>query len=393
MSNMEASNNPGNTEFRYDELKLKILRNRVLDGLKKSGFSIVDNKTLIVPEEKEYFRKVHNNAVEYLREKKSNFILKNDGQMLDKYIIDGKNLDINNIQPCLISIENREQGDVFNWTKLHWSIPISSGYGRRLRYLVYDRGNTALIGIIGLADPVFGLKDRDGYIGWSSEVRKKRLKHVMDAFVLGAVPPYSLLLGGKLVGALITSSRISNDFRQKYGGKPTRISNEIFDGKLAAITTASALGKSSVYDRIKIKDGSQFIHVGWTNGSGEFQFINGVYQDLFELAHSKAEYLKNPKWGNGTRNRRTVIRTGLKMLNLSQNLIYHNVKRELFLVPLGTKSIEFLRGDTKQIKYYNKNTDNIAEFAIKRWIIPRSERRKDYVQFRKESYSLLTKSQ
>lgn len=392
MSDSDVVNTPANTEILSGELRLEILRNRILEELKKSGFSIVDNKTLVIPEEKEYFRKVHENAVEYLREKKSNFILKNDERMIDKYIIDGKTLDIKNIQPLLIPIVSKEQSDLFNWTKLHWSIPTSSGYGRRLRYLVYDKGNSSLIGIIGLADPVFALKGRDNYIGWSPEVRKKRLKHVMDAFVLGAVPPYSFLLGGKLVGSLITSTKISNDFKQKYGGKPTLISNEIFDGKLAAITTASALGKSSVYDRIRIEKGSQFIHVGWTKGSGEFQFINGVYQLLFELAHSKAEYLKNPKWGNGTRNRRTVVRTGLKMLNLSQNLIYHNVKRELFLVPLGTKSIEFLRGDTKLIEYYNKSTDDISEFALKRWIVPRSERRKEYIQFSKEKYSLLNKS-
>jgi len=35
----------------------------------------------------------------------------------------------------------------------------------------------------------------------------KRLVNVMDAYVLGAVPPYNMLLGGKLVASLVRSPR------------------------------------------------------------------------------------------------------------------------------------------------------------------------------------------
>jgi len=196
-------------------------------------------------------------------------------------------------------------------------------------------------------------------------------------------------LGGKLVASLVTSPRIRIDFRNKYGGKQTRISNEIFDGKLAAITTASALGKSSMYDRIKIPGGSEFIHVGWSKGSGEFQFYNGVYEEIFKLARDSSLKLKNPKWGNGVRNRRTVIRTGLRMLGMSPDLLYHSVKRELFIAPTGIDSLKFLRGETKKIGYYNITETEIADYVIGRWVIPRSARRKEYLSFKKERYSLL----
>ena len=59
---------------------------------------------------------------------------------------------------------------------------------------------------------MYALRARDKWIGWTSEDKKHRLYHVMDAYVLGAVPPYSALLGGKLI-ALLT---LSNEVRQEF---------------------------------------------------------------------------------------------------------------------------------------------------------------------------------
>jgi hypothetical protein len=86
---------------------------------------------------------------------------------------------------------------------LTWAVPVSHGFGRRLRYLVWDRHNGKLIGLMAIGDPVFNLSVRDKLIGWNSHARGERLVNIMDAYVLGAVPPYNMLLGGKLVAALI----------------------------------------------------------------------------------------------------------------------------------------------------------------------------------------------
>lgn len=272
---------------------------------------------------------------------------------------------------------------------MHWSIPISAGYGRRLRYIVQNENDKSIMGIIGLDDPIYALKNRDNYIGWSTEQRKNRLKHVMDAFVLGAIPPYSIVLGGKLIASLVTSPEIRHDFKHKYAGKQSRISGEIFNGKLAAVTTASALGKSSIYDRIKIPNGSEFLHTGWTKGSGEFQFATSIYDKLHDLASQSVKWTKNPLWGKGTRNRRVVIQQALRMLGLPPGFDYHNIKRELFLIPLGSKSIEYLNGRSKYIKYYHATQDDISQYMLRRWMTPRSERRKEYLAFKADDYSLI----
>jgi hypothetical protein len=108
------------------------------------------------------------------------------------------------------------QSDLFRLAGLSWSVPVSAGFGRRLRYLVWDDSNEKLIGIIALGDPVFNLKVRDELIDWTSKDRAKRLVNIMDAYVLGAVPPYNFLLGGKLVASLIRTKEVRDDFAKKY---------------------------------------------------------------------------------------------------------------------------------------------------------------------------------
>jgi Domain of unknown function (DUF4338) len=82
------------------------------------------------------------------------------------------------------------QSDLFRLASLSWSVPISAGFGRRLRYLVWDNSNNKLIGIIALGDPVFNLKVRDDLVGWSSTDREKRL---VNDTRLPRTSPFALL--------------------------------------------------------------------------------------------------------------------------------------------------------------------------------------------------------
>lgn len=385
----QLENNIGDDKLGFTSIS--ILRERVLSNLVESGFIVSNNQQLIVPKDKEYFRKVHNEATNYMLGKNTKLIQKYDEHFVKKYVTNGRDLDVRNIDPKLVKVTEEEQSNLFRWVKLHWSIPISAGYGRRLRYLLYDKNNGALIGIIGLADPVFGLMDRDKFIGWDYQTKKSRLKHIMDAFVLGAIPPYSMILGGKLVATSLMSSKIRKDFSKQYKGSVSVISGNVFNGKLAAITTASALGKSSIYDRIKIPNSSTFLHVGWSKGSGEFHFTNGLYDEMFKLASNKVKWTKNPLWGSGTRNRRVVVQQALRMMELPSKLIYHNIPRELFMVPLGTNAVKFLQGKASRIGYYSLSNTDLFKYSLDRWVIPRSQRRNEYLSFEKDSFSLLSK--
>ncbi len=364
------------------------LRQKIQDHIVQLGFEDDDLFDKVQSNEKDRIRNLHSKSVEYFKQKHAKFIEKYDDKFIERYIANGHDIDPAAIDVKLQVVDNSTLNNVFNWAKMHWSIPVSSGYGRRLRYLVIDKSNDCLIGLIGLGDPVFGMRDRETFIGWNPETRKKKLKNIMEAYILGSLPPYNLILGGKLTASLVSSSCIISDFRKKYRGKKSLISGEIFDGKLAAVTTTSALGRSSLYDRISIENGAKFLHVGWTSGSGDFHFLSEFYDELLLLAKTSPNRIKNPKWGNGIRNRREVINYALKVLDLPRNLVYHNIKRELFLVPMGEKYKEFLNEKSKIVNYYGLSVDEITAFMKRRWVLPRSKKDHKYLDFSATSYKL-----
>ena len=205
--------------------------------------------------------------------------------LLREYLANPCEIDVNKIKPFLsVVAAGTEDSHLFNAASLLWSVPVSRGFGRRMRYLVRDKSNGKLIGIIGLTDPVFNLTPRDAWIGWNADDRAERLIHTMDAFVLGALPPYNKILGGKLVALLAASSNVVRDFRRKYREYEGIISKKGKNPRLVLLTTSSALGRSSLYNRLRIPKSVAFltgvendrVSTWYTRGYGHFH-INKIH--------------------------------------------------------------------------------------------------------------------
>jgi hypothetical protein len=261
-----------------------------------------------------------------------------------------------------------------------------------LRFLVVDEHNGKLIGLIGLGDPVYSLGPRDQWVGWTLSDRKKRLRNVLDAFVLGAVPPYSFLLCGKLVAMLAASNTVRDAFKRKYGGTRSVIGHKVHDGRLALITTTSALGRSSLYNRLRLGERLLYQSVGFTKGSGEFHFSNGLYGAITEFAENHCEpTAKQNRWGTGFRNRREVIKKCLPALGLSSNWVYHGVKREVFVIPLARNSREFLRGEHSRLRWFDHSVPNLFLFFRERWLLPRSKRDLGFNSWKRNDWQLWSK--
>lgn len=145
------------------------------------------------------------------------------------YFASGIDVEPQRITPRLEIISGDTwQSRLFRLASLTWSVPVSQGYGRRMRFLVWDDSNGKLIGLIGLGDPVFNLKARDQFIDWDAEARRQRLANVLDAFVLGALPPYNMLLGGKLVACLVRTREMRDAFAERYAGSKGLISRACY---------------------------------------------------------------------------------------------------------------------------------------------------------------------
>ena len=316
-------------------------------------------------------------------------IRRHEGRLI-RYIADGNEVDPGAVRPRLVQVHPRSEHELlFRYASLHWSIPVSAGYGRRLRFLVFDENNGRLIGLFGLGDPVYSLQARDRWIGWDKENKARKLYHVMDAYVLGAVPPYSLLLGGKLMAMLVCSNEVRNAFREKYEGAKSLIRQDIRPPYLVLVTTTSALGRSSVYNRISIDGRRYWTSLGFTQGSGEFHFSNGVYGDIRAYVEKHCEpTAKNVAWGTGFRNKREVILKCLSKIGLSSELLYHGIRREIFAAPLGCDALRFLEGTAPTPRFYDQPASELFEVFRERWLIARAERKPEYREYSREQYRL-----
>lgn len=371
------------------------LRERIIRSLRIQGFR-VRNGTILPPKElsKERIRDLHETAVEHRIDRAKDGLSRMEKELLGR-VASGKEICPSRITPRLVKVlPESEEELLFRYASLHWSIPVSSGYGRRLRFLVVDDHNGKLIGLIGLGDPVYSLGPRDEWVGWAVSDRKKRLGNVMDAFVLGAVPPYSFLLCGKLVAMLAASDTVRHAFKRKYGGARSVIRRKVHDGRLALITTTSALGRSSVYNRLRLGDRLLYQSVGYTKGSGEFHFSNGLYGAITEFAEEHCEpTAKQARWGTGFRNRREVIKKSLPALGLSSDWVYHGIEREVFVIPLARNTREFLQGQHTRLLWHEQSEAEMFEYFRDRWMLRRVSWDKRFEAWSKDEWLIWPKEE
>lgn len=368
----------------------KELRLRITRSLRGQGFRMRSGRLVPPdPSDKEELRRLHKEAVQHRVAQARPGLARHENRLLG-YIATGNDIEPQAIRPRMVLVRPGSDDELlFRYARLHWSIPVSAGYGRRLRYVVYDEANEKLIGLFGLGDPVFSLGPRDQWIGWGTKEKKTRLQAVMDLFALGAVPPYSQLLCGKLIALLATSNEVQQAFHRKYQGDQALISRRKLDGRLALLTTTSALGRSSLYNRLSYRGERVFHSLGFTRGSGEFHFSNGFYEELRTLAVEHCDATaKHSRWGNGFRNKRELLRKALPLLGLSRELVYHGVQREIYAAPMAGNATAFLRGEHQHLSPYGRTADNLFEWFRERWLLPRAARDNGYRTFDPDTYRL-----
>ena len=260
------------------------------------------------------------------------------------HLAEGHEVDPARIEPELVPVlSDHETGELFRMATLLWSVPVSSGFGRRMRYLVRDRHNGKLIGVLALGDPVFNLRARDAWIGWTSDDRRRQLVHVMDAYVVGAVPPYAGLMCGKMIMALAGSAEVSEAFAARYGHSTGIISKEQKMARLALVTVTSALGRSSLYNRLHLEvpgaaagaSPVRLVRIGETRGFGHFQLGDDLFAQLRDLlALEEHPYASSHQFGQGPNWRFRVARVGLQRIGLNPDILRHGVAREVYALPL-----------------------------------------------------------
>jgi hypothetical protein len=370
------------------------LKKRLRRHLRSLGFLKADDGSLLPPGTgKEVVRTIHG-AQRNDRLAVSQTFLASRLPKLTKYFASGEDVDPAGISPKLQLISSDTwEGDLFRLASLTWSVPVSNGFGRRLRFLVWDEHNGKLIGIIAIGDPVFNLSVRDNLIDWDVKARGERLVNIMDAYVLGALPPYNALLGGKLVACLVRSLDVYNHFSKAYGKTTGIISGEQKKARLLTVTTSSSMGRSSVYNRLRLGGIEYFSPIGYTGGWGHFHIPDSLFSDLREyLREIGHDYADLHQFGQGPNWRLRAARAALEALGFKDDVLRHGIQREVFLCNLAKNAAKILRtGKGKPDLSSLLSADDVSQLAVERWMLPRSERRPEFRLWKRENIESLVR--
>lgn len=387
--------------FHENEIEYIITKNKeekvkflIIRDLLKAGWSVNFDKEIVTIKPPEFYDKeTIKKAMSY---KRSELIYKNK-KWIDSHIeiarnnlADGYEAWDSEIIPSFEICETKEQFDLFRVYRYYWSSPYSDYVGRRIKIIVRDIAlpNKPVIGIIALGSSIIHISDRDNWIGWNKETRTKNLIYTMDAYVLGALPPYNYLLGGKLLSYLLVSKELKDVYKNKYKDKTTNISNRKAND-IACIFTMSLYGKSSQYNRISYNGIRLYELIGYTKGYGTLHLTDETFNAMLELLKDKKILISN-RFGEGPNWRMRVIRTVGECLGFNSDfLLQHSFKRAIYLTPLASNYLKFLNDQENKLDYYNFSLIELTSYWRKRWYMKRRNNlqiKESVLNFRKNDF-------
>ena len=290
-------------------------------------------------------------------------------------LISGRELRVDLIRPVLHVCESEQDHELFRFLSATWSAPQGRYVGRRMRFIVRDHGQLQhpVMGILSLGSSIVRSKERDEHIGWAPDVRRRNLINVMDVTVLGALPPYSLLLGGKLMCYVAASDQVRNLYRKRYQGRKTEQLKRCADD-LALLVTSSLFGRSALYNRVRYQEEDLFEAVGTSGGYGTLHLSTttvSLMKDLLKSTHG----VPANRFGDGPNWKMRLIRTACDVIGFSHHaVLHHGLQKSLYVVRTAHNSLEYLRGECASLNYRQRPAKNLIAYWKERWLHPRAER-------------------
>lgn len=375
-----------------DQVKILILRD-----LLRLNWSVSFNKKKIeIIPPNDYNKEVIKSSMSIKRDeiisKNKSWIQKHLGLAIDN-LADGNEVLNSSIEPIIEICETSKQHKLFRIFRYYWSSPYSEYVGRRIKLLIRDGAieSKPIIGIAALGSPIIHIPERDKFIGWDKKTRTKNLIYSLDAYVIGALPPYNYLLGGKLISYILVSNEVRNIYKEKYRNQITLIEKRKASD-LVGIFTTSLYGKSSQYNRLKFKNKLLYQPIGETKGYGTLHLTEETLGMMRKLLDDKGINIGN-RFGDGPSWRMRVIRTVGDILGFDSDfLLKHSFKRNIYFIPLAKNSLEFLNDEADIPEYYDYPLDDLVNFWKERWLNTRKKNLKvvnQVLRFKRENFKIL----
>ena len=287
----------------------------------------------------------------------------------ERYFAKKEEIDPTKIEFELEMVSGEPSSEIFRSGMSFWSVPISAGYGRRMRFIVWDKTHGKVFGIFGLCDPLIGLRIRDEYIGWSKKQREERLYNMMSAYILGAVPPYNELFGAKLTALAVGCKEVCQAFEEKYKGKKTIIRGRTPLAKFVAVDTMAFFGESLIYKGLP-----EWQFLGYTKGMTHVH-LGGLWEKCLELSREMGvRSLERNKFGHGPNWKFRVLNEVFSRLGLSGKYYETGMEKGYYFRPLAAEWREFLKGETDQLTYANKSFEEYVELWKEKYLRRRLKR-------------------
>jgi len=356
------------TKNREERVKLLLIRDlfRLNWNIEKSKDKLIVSQPIYY--DKEIIKQSMNISRQEILNKNREWIEKHI-DLAKKNLAQGKDILKSEISPRIEVCKTQKQHDLFRIFRYYWSSPYSEYVGRRIRLLIKDDGidSSPIIGIAALGSSIIHIPDRDKWIGWDKKTRTDNIIYIMDAYVLGALPPYNYLLGGKLLSYLLASNEVREIYKDKYRGRTTIIRRRKANDCVCIFTT-SLYGNSSQYNRLKFKDRLLYIPIGYTSGYGTLHISNETFLAMQQLLMEKGIMVTN-RFGDGPNWRMRVIRLASDIIGFDSNiLLQHSFKRGIYAVPLAKNFRSFLFGKVDKPIYYNLPMQALVKFWKERWL-------------------------
>lgn len=229
-------------------------------------------------------------------------------------------------------------------------------------------------------------------------IRLIKAEHVgidmMDITVCGALAPYNLLLGGKLVCVLLGSPEIVSYYANRYQQKPSIIASSMKGSavlrphNLVLLCTTSLYGiGSSQYNRVKVpaesfggRPGEKFEYQKWgySVGYGSFHFSQETMTWIKFLLGRQGNRRVNSIFGEGVNPLMRKIREALDSVGfVSDELLWHGNERVVYGIPLAVNYQDVLLGLAKRPSYIVPQSEGrdrtmmLANYWRQRWLLSR----------------------
>lgn len=291
------------------------------------------------------------------------------------YFVDGKQIVPERIQPVLELVDTPLQQNLWRYCRYLSSMPYTDYVGRRMYFLIRDASieSHPIMGIAAIGSSVMQVGDRDRWIGWKRNQKRKRIVYMMDLYTAVAIPPYSDLLAGKLILYMMVSNEVRQLFAEKYRQQRTMKTRRLANDLVLLCSTSLYGIHSSQFNRVKYQNQLLYIPIGETLGYGTFHISHVWFRKMRNYLEENGFDIDSNLSG-GVNWRMRVARTYFQTrLGSARARLNHGNKRGIFIAPLAQNTREFLRGDEKKPKYFDWPLADLICHWKTRWLEMRAE--------------------